>query len=279
MRLPADFTFSQSNLQDYRDCPYRFYLRYILHTRWPALVVEDALKFEQRGQSGARFHRLVQQWLLGVPEDRLQALVTNDPDPDLAQWWENFLEVIPPLLEGERFIEATLATTLASHRVLAKFDLILVQPDGHLVLYDWKTSQKIPRQDWLEDRVQTRLYQFILASSGGVLTNQEKVTPEQIEMRYWFAPNRAAPITLPYDAIAFEQDREYFTNLINEIASKPADLFFRTADEARCRFCVYRAHCDRGTLGGDLEGLEYSDQQTEEFESLLDFDQISEIEF
>ncbi len=279
MILPADFTFSQSNLQDYRDCPYRFYLRYILHTRWPALVVEDALKFEQRGQSGARFHRLVQQYLLGVPEDRLQALVTSDADPDLSQWWENFLEMIPPLLEGERFVETTLTTSLAEHRILAKYDLILVQPDGHLVIYDWKTSQKKPRKDWLEDRVQTRLYQFILASSGGVLTNQGKVTPEQIEMRYWFAPHRTAPITLHNNTDQFEQDREYFTSLINEIANKPADSFFRTADEARCRFCVYRAHCDRGTLGGDFESLEDSDQQTEEFESLPDFDQISEIEF
>ncbi len=279
MRLPADFTFSQSNLQDYRDCPYRFYLRYILQTRWPALVVEDALKFEQRGQSGARFHRLVQQWLLGVPEDRLDALATSDPDPDLAQWWENFLEVIPPLLDGERFVEATLATTLAGHRALAKYDLILVQPDGRLIIYDWKTSQKKPRQDWLEDRVQTRLYRFILTNSGGVLTNREMVTPEQIEMRYWFAPNRTAPITLTYDSDQFEQDREYFTDLINEIKDKPADSFFRTADEARCRFCIYRAHCDRGALGGDLEDFEDSDRQVEGIEDLPDFDQISEIEF
>ncbi|HCU57594.1 MAG TPA: hypothetical protein DF984_05120 [Anaerolineaceae bacterium] len=279
MILSADFTFSQSNLQDYRDCPYRFYLRYVLHTRWPALVVEDALKFEQRGQSGARFHRLVQQWLLGVPEDRLHALVTGDPDPDLGQWWENFLEAIPPLLDGERFVETTLATNLAGHRALAKYDLVLVQPDGRLIIYDWKTSQKKPRQDWLEDRVQTRLYQFILACSGGVLTNRAMVTPDQIEMRYWFAPNRTAPITLTYNTDRFEQDRDYFTDLINEITDKPADSFFRTADEALCRFCVYRAHCDRGTLGGDLEDLEDSDRQPEGFEDLLDFDQISEIEF
>ena len=279
MTLPAEFTFSQSNLQDYRDCPYRFYLRYILHTRWPALVVEDALKFEQRSQSGARFHRLVQQYLLGVPEDRLEALVASDPNPDLSQWWENFLDTIPPMLEGERFVETTLVTTLAGHRILAKYDLILVMPNGRLVIYDWKTSQRKPRKDWLEDRIQTRLYQFLLVCSGSTLTDQEAVTPENIEMRYWYAPGRSAPITIPYDANAYEQDRTFLSNLIEEIQDKSTDSFFRTADEARCRFCVFRAHCDRGTIGGELDEFEDGESSSDGVEELLDFDQISEIEF
>ena len=279
MTLPADFTFSQSNLQDYRDCPYRFYLRYILHTRWPALIVEDALKFEQRGQSGARFHRLVQQYLLGVPEDRLHALVTSDPNPDLSQWWENFLDTIPPMLEGERFVEATLTSTLAGHRLLAKYDLILVTPNGRLVIYDWKTSQRKPRKDWLEDRIQTRLYQFLLVCSGSTLTDQKAVTPENIEMRYWYAPGRSSPITIPYDANAYEQDRTFLSNLIEEIQDKSNDSFFRTADESRCRFCVFRAHCDRGTIGGELDEFEDGESSSDGVEELLDFDQISEIEF
>ena len=279
MILPADFTFSQSNIQDYRDCPYRFYLRYVLHTRWPALIVEDALKFEQRGQSGARFHRLAQQYLLGVPEDRLNALAFSDPNPDLRQWWENFLVAIPPLLEGQRFVETALTMSLTGFRLLAKYDLVLVQPDGRLVIFDWKTSQKRPRKDWLEDREQTRLYQFILANAGNTLTGQERVDPDAIEMRYWFAAFPATPITLSYDTIALESDKAYFTELIEEIKSKKADSFIRTADEARCRFCVYRAHCDRGVSGGDLEDVEAFDLQPEGLDNLLDFDQIDEIEF
>ncbi len=50
MSLPETFDFTQSNLQDYIDCPYRFNLRYIRHAKWPALIVDDALEFEQRGQ-------------------------------------------------------------------------------------------------------------------------------------------------------------------------------------------------------------------------------------
>lgn len=280
MTLPADFVFSQSNLQDYRDCPYRFYLRYICHTRWPALAVEDALKFEQLAQSGARFHRLVQQYLLGVPEDRLDALAQSDPNPDLSGWWRNFLEVIPALLDGERFVEATLSSSLAEYRLLAKYDLILVQPNNHLVIFDWKTSQKKPRTDWLEDRIQTRLYLFLLAHSGSVLSCRNEIPPEDIEMRYWYAPFQTQPISLSYDKALFEQDEAFLKKLIGEITGKTVDTFIRTADESRCRFCTYRAHCDRGTIGGDLEDMDTFDlQQPEEMEYLQDFDQISEIEF
>jgi hypothetical protein len=84
MILPADFDFTQGNLQDYLDCPYRFYMRYILRTKWPALVVGDALEFEARGQAGGRFHRLVQQYLLGVPQDRINQMADEDPNPDCA---------------------------------------------------------------------------------------------------------------------------------------------------------------------------------------------------
>lgn len=279
MKLPADFTFSQSNLQDYRDCPYRFYLRHILHTRWPALVVEDALQFEERAQSGARFHRLVQQFLLGVPEDRLADIVRSDPNPALSQWWGNFLDTIPPLLDGDRFVETILTTNLAGSRLLAKFDLILIQPEGNFTIFDWKTSQKKPRKEWLEDRVQTRLYQYLLACSGGVLSRNEPPPPEIIEMLYWYAPFPAAPITLSYHSPAFEQDRAYFTDLIKEIQSRTEKTFIRTGDETRCRFCVYRAHCDRGVTGGDIDELEDPDFQPEGLEHLIDFDQISEIEF
>jgi hypothetical protein len=169
--------------------------------------------------------------------------------------------------------------SLTGFRLLAKYDLVLVQPDGRLVIFDWKTSQKRPRKDWLEDREQTRLYQFILANAGNTLTGQERVDPDAIEMRYWFAAFPATPITLSYDTNALESDKAYFTELIEEIKSKKADSFIRTADEARCRFCVYRAHCDRGVGGGDLEDVEAFDLQPEGLDNLLDFDQIDEIEF
>ena len=88
MNLPADFAFTQGSLQDAADCLRRFELRYIKRLRYPAVEAVPALQFEQRTRQGARFHKLVQQHLLGVPADTLAQSLHDDPE--LATWWGVF---------------------------------------------------------------------------------------------------------------------------------------------------------------------------------------------
>lgn len=279
MSLPETFDFTQSNLQDYIDCPYRFNLRYIRHVKWPALIVDDALEFEQRGQTGGRFHRLIQQFLLGLPEQSLTDQAAADPNPEMMIWWEDFLQSVPPLLEGTRFVETILSTDLAGHRLVAKFDLVLVQPSGKLVIFDWKTGRRQPKAQWLEERIQTRLYRYLLTQSGNVLRNTPATQPEQVEMNYWFTSQPDFPISLAYSNEQYELDQSFFTELIQEITELPEGAFQRTADLAKCRYCVYRSHCDRGTVAGVLDEFEDFESVTLEDDDDLDFDQIEEIAF
>ena len=279
MTLPDNFDFSQSNLQDYLDCHYRFYLRYIRHMKWPALIVDDAVDFEQRGQIGARFHRLVQQYLLGLPEERLSDLASADPVGEVIQWWQDFLLNVPPWLSGHQFVETTLSTALARHRLIAKYDLILVQEDGGLAIFDWKTSRKRPRKDWLLDRVQTRLYRLILTEAGSNLAGQKTVTPEQVTMNYWFAPSPETLVSLPYTQDAYKNDVQFFTALIEEILNREEDDFLKTKDLDKCRYCVYRSHCDRGIGAGDISEFEGFQIEPEDFEEEIEFSEIQEIEF
>ena len=279
MKLPEGFDFTQSNLKDYLDCPYRFYLKYIRRTKWPALLVDDALEFEERGKAGARFHRLVQQYLLGISESRLDEIAEADPNPEIVGWWENFLQFVPPILKGQRYVETSLSTPMLNHRLLAKYDLILVADKSQLVIFDWKTSSKRPKKEWLLNRVQTRLYRYILAQAGGSLLISDTVNPEQVTMNYWFAAHPEVPVTLTYDQKAYEEDQTYLENCINEILDRKEENFFRTKDLKKCRYCVYRSHCDRGVRAGDLESFEGFEMNEEDFELDLNFDQIQEIEF
>lgn len=279
MNLPDDFVFTQSNLQNYLDCPYRFYLRYICQIQWPALIVDEALEFERRGQAGARFHRLVQQYLTGIPEGRISQLASADPHPQLSVWWDNFLAVIPHLLSGDRWIETVLSTSLAKHRLVAKYDLILVQDKAHLMIFDWKTSQNLPRKDWLLGRVQTKVYRFLLAQAGQSLIENQTLDPGSITMNYWFAAYPKSLIQLPYDQTTCAADQNYLFNLIQEIIDTPKNAYHQTPDPKHCRYCVYRSHCDRGTEAGGLDGLEDVQLEQEEIFPDLDFTEIGEIEF
>ncbi|PJF28501.1 MAG: PD-(D/E)XK nuclease family protein, partial [Phototrophicales bacterium] len=55
--LPPNFQFSQSNLQDYIDCPRRFELRHIQHLHYPSIESEPQLDREAHQRRGVAFHR------------------------------------------------------------------------------------------------------------------------------------------------------------------------------------------------------------------------------
>src|SRR5512147_2814511 len=132
-------TLSQSSLQDYVDCARRFKLRYLDRLSYPALETEPALENEKHQQEGEYFHRLLQQYLIGIPAEQITKFANT---PNLQRWWENLqnsknLTGLPANRSG-LYPEATLSAPLGKYRLLAKYDLIAVR-DGKAIIYDWKT--------------------------------------------------------------------------------------------------------------------------------------------
>ena len=278
MILPSDFQFSQGSLQDFVDCRRRFQLRYLLRQSWPAVPSEPVLELERYMQQGARFHRMLQQHQLGLPVERLAPMAL---DEDLSRWWENYLlfsqggglQALTGI--GARYYpEITLTTPLGSYRLLAKLDLLAVTSQGHALILDWKTARKRSRRQWLADRLQTRVYPYLLLQAGAFLNGGTPFLPEQVEMVYWFADFSDQPERFPYSAQAFQADGDYLAELVATIQRLSAEEYSLTTDVRHCAYCVYRSLCDRGGKAGLLDEFD-----TPEEAPLLDFDQISEIEF
>jgi RecB family exonuclease len=273
--MPSNLThLSQSSLQDYTDCPRRFQLRYLERLAYPAEESEPAIENERHMQEGEYFHRLVQQRLLGIPHERISGLANSE---NLARWWANFASdpVLTALFAAPDlriFPEFTLSAPLGGFRLLAKYDLIAATADGRFVIYDWKTYRKRPRNDWLAARLQTRVYRSLLAQAGGRLNGDRPISPEQIEMVYWFADFPSEPGRFPYTAAQVQRDWSGLVALAGEISS--AQDFPLTEDVSRCLFCPYRSYCDRGVRAGEGENLE-----TEATLEELTLEQIQEIEF
>lgn len=274
--LPPDFTFSQSSLQDYVDCARRFSLRYLQRQRWPAPQVDDVRELERRMEQGEYFHKLVHQYLIGIPPE---LLIKRIGDATVKGWFERVLETgfndVPPV----RYPERRLSVPLGDYALVAKFDLIALNPDtGQVVIIDWKTSRKLPRREWLAKRLQTIVYRYALAKGGDHLNQQQAIAPEQIQMRYWYADQNGEQLTFDYDAAQFKADDEYLSALVREIDTR-AD-FNLTDDTRHCLFCVYRSLCDRGTSAGplaDWDAQDYDDAGLDEFD--VSIDQIAEIAF
>ncbi len=276
MTLPTDFQFSQGNLQDYVDCPRRFQLRYLLRLAWPAVEVEPALENERHLQQGAAFHRLAHQHVLGLSPDRLSSMVT---DKDLSRWWHNYLNSAPADPAGLRYPEVALSAPVSGHRLVAKYDLITVEPGQRAAILDWKTSRKRPRRKWLAERLQTRVYPYLLVRAGSHLNEGRPFQPEQIEMVYWFANFPEDPERFPYDAAQYDADSDYLASFVEEIKSLGDDDLPLTTQEWRCRYCSYRSLCRRGVKAGLFDEVESEPEVGDDFEIALDFEQIAEIEY
>jgi hypothetical protein len=281
MNLPTDFQFSQASLQDFNDCRRRFLLRHIQRLSWPALETEPALEQERFLQQGAAFHRLAQQLLLGIPASRLESMIH---DADLQGWWNHFLQIAPGLKDSAEagwrlYPEISLSIPLRETRLVAKFDLLVVTPENKMLIYDWKTSRKKPRRQWLEKRLQTRVYPYVLGSGGASLNQGQPVQPGQVEMVYWFASHPGQEERFVYDTNTRQADEAYLTGLMDTISALKEDDFHLTMDEKRCAFCAYRSLCNRGISAG-LAAEQDEDYQAEGESALeIDFDQIAEIEY
>lgn len=272
MNLSDDFAFTQGSLQDAADCPRRFELRYIRRLRYPAVEAAPALQFERRTRQGARFHKLVQQHLWGLPAETLARSLHDDPE--LATWWDTFRRTGLAGLPEARQAEITLQTHLGGRRLIAKYDLLALDAGGDAVIVDWKTWRRVPALSHLESRLQTILYRYVLAQAGGRLYGGA-IPPEKIRMIYCFVAQGGERVSIHYSAAQLREDEDYLLSLIAEIDG--AERFTLTEDEARCRFCTYRSLCERGEAGS-LDLLDEQDEFEEE-DYTLDFDQIAEIEF
>ncbi len=273
MNLSPDFAFTQGSLQDYADCARRFELRYIRRLRYPALEVAQELEYERRMRQGNRFHKLAQQHSNGLPAELLARSL--DDDADVARWWDNYcrrgLADLPP----QRHAEITLQTHLGGQRLVAKYDLLALQPGGAAVIVDWKTGERLPARSALQWRLQTVVYRYVLAQAGAHLYDGP-IPPERIRMDYVYVAQGGQRLSFDYSAARLAADEARLLEMIEAIGA--AAEFPLTDEHRRCRFCTYRAFCDRGQAG-DLREFDFDDE-TEADEALdLDFDQIAEIEF
>ncbi|MBL8057106.1 MAG: PD-(D/E)XK nuclease family protein [Anaerolineales bacterium] len=251
MNLPPDFQFSQASLQDLADCPRRFQFRYAERLAWTAPAAEPAGEWERRAQAGERFHRLAQQTLLGLPAARLAA-----GDASLSEWLRRFEAHASRLwggaarpAAGRFWTEVTLSCPLEGRRLMARYDLIVHQPDGRLTIVDWKTAGRKPARSLLAARLQTRVYPWVLWRAGREFLGAPPA-PEQIEMAYWFAEAPAEPERFGYSAAQAERDGRDLAGLARRAAALDAAADLRTSDLTHCRHCHYRGRCERDTHPG-----------------------------
>ena len=290
LKLPSTFAFSQSSLQSYVNCPRRFWLAYVEQLKWPALEAAPYDEHEELLRLGWQFHQLIERAEACMPTD----LLADGLEYPLDEWFESYLRHRPAdlptdVVEVERVLSAPLAVEAGQYRLAARYDLIAVGGDGadrRAVILDWKTNKRVTRRSMLQQRMQTLLYPFVLVEASAGLP-WGPLSPEQVEMRYWFSAAPAEAMAFRYSSDLHADNRARFVHLLNEILSGEGEKDFckvPDTDENRrryCGYCIYRSRCDRGIAAGDLEEYDEEEFSDVDLESALEFtlEEVQELAF
>lgn len=253
--IRKNITFTQGILQDYVDCKMRFYLRYVQGLAWPAIQAEPITEVEQHILRGEQFHRSVHQFFIGIPMDKIQESLVG---PQMQRWWETFIsfwqrEYASYAASSDIQIlpEYSFFSQFHGVRLGVKYDLVLLNKDNELIIFDWKTSHRRPYRSWLAGRIQTRLYQFLGLKAGNYLFADNNFSPGQIQLNYWFSDFPEQPENLRYGEDQFKSDEIFFFRIIDEILDSEEANYQMTDEIKSCQFCNYRSYCNRGRVAAN----------------------------
>ncbi|MDX2229613.1 MAG: PD-(D/E)XK nuclease family protein [Leptolyngbyaceae cyanobacterium bins.349] len=230
---------AQNHLTLLETCPRKFQ-----HWVLDQLGIPEAVEQQERLRQGARFHLLLQQWLMALPiAPMLQA------DKQLHQWMEAFQAAAPQILdEGVQQPESDRLLEWAGYLLTVRYDLLILGNE-HAKILDWKTSTRPKQAQKLEHHWQTRLYRFVLAETSRYL-------PEQISMVYWFFqsnPQDGTPhsLTFQYNSRKHEETRQDLQRLLSQLTEwltqyQAGQAFPQVGwGSPQCEDCSFAARCER----------------------------------
>lgn len=272
--ISPGYLFSQHSLNTYLRCPRRFLLKYIDRQPWPMPEDEQPRLYQEHLARGRLFHHWLWREHLGLD---MTPIVNACEDAQLQAWWQaSRFFAREELPNGLREAELPLVVPLGDYRLYARYDYLALDPGGEAVIVDWKTLERIPPGRTLRERVQTRVYLYVLIAAGHVLTGGAPIDPSHARMLYWFANFPGRSIAISYSAQAFRRDARELRRLVEEIAHQPREAFAPTSDVRLCARCNYRSLCREEMLPSLAEGEDWLD---EDIDFDLDLAEVAELEY
>ncbi len=271
-QLGHHFVFTQSKLQDFLDCPRRFYLKYIEEQRWPAPVTEPQERLEEALRYGQLMHQYIEQHLSGVPHSVIEQQFSTYHNEQLQKWWQVYLTHYQNTIAHMRAIypEMLLSTHIDEYTLLAKYDVLMTDGSNNLIAIDWKTG-KLPKPSQLEERMQTIVYLLVLYQASTALLNQR---PSSITLRYIsLESNEIQNFNVTALSVAALEMR-----ILEVIEQIKVSSFDKVINETPCRYCIYRGLCGRGKASWHEDSVAMLSDLDEDIDWYSDIDNYT-VEF
>jgi len=245
---------SAQALSTYQTCALRFKFRYVDNLFWSKLwgsAPADRAALE-RGQA---FHLMARRYYMGLDPAQLA-----DPleQKELEAWMQLLTGFLPRSFDPLFYPELELRLNRPDLKFMAKFDLVVVDPDGRATIFDWKTEKRMPRRSYLQKSAQTLVYRYMLCEAGGAYSPRGRFRPDEVTMIYWNPLFPSKWERMAYSETQFHKDQGYLQELSARILHTAPDMFLATTNEAACRSCEYQMVCH----GRRSEQVETDDEES-----------------
>ncbi len=267
------FIFSQSSLEVFRKCERQFYLQYLARRHFPPRPNVPSPEQEAQLAQGNLMHKYMERVFRGMDRALLAACA---PTP-IREWLEDACDFADQLAPGSRLPELTLSIPFGTARLTARYDLVVLGPDGQVTIVDWKTSSEPPSAFLLQQRMQHVMFPYVLTESS-LLGTPRATDPSRVEMIYWFTADPLEPVRFPYSAAAHEQNRRKLQDMVRTIMTRRAETDFpKVADSPAnrrrlCAYCSYIHYCERSATPAtriDLDDI-FAESPAIHLQDLLD---------
>jgi putative RecB family exonuclease len=249
--------FSHSRLASFEDCPRKFHYRYVqkLAAETESIeafvgkrvheVLERLNHFTSRGAVPSlakviqRFRAFWDEhWSPSRVRIAREGTLAGDYRANGERCLTNYYRRHYPFDQGETLgVEERVAFSLdasGGYRVQGVIDRIVRAPDDAIEIHDYKTGQRVPRQEQLDQDRQLALYQM------GVTERFGSERPVRLVWHYLLS-DQLRTSSRTEEALA--SLREETMELIDRIR---AERDFEPRPSALCRWCEYGAICPAG---------------------------------
>ena len=237
-KIPEDFYFSQLALKMFAQCPLKFRYRYLDQLYWPR--GEGDREQQQILEKGNRFHRLARNYY-----DRGVLTAEHLLDKQLQKWWQRLKEFCPYEQPGEFFPEFELRLNSCQYRLLAKYDLIVINEEqGEVVIYDWKTNKRPIKQEKMVDDLQTMVYLLVLVRAvNRYFRLNGEIKPDDMKIIYWNPRFPGEKVAINCSEQKSAVYAEQIEKIIHRIKKMSYQQFAELKNNLSCDFCQYFNLC------------------------------------
>jgi DNA helicase-2/ATP-dependent DNA helicase PcrA len=237
-RVPLPRRLAASALETFLECPKRYEYQYVLNLRAPS---SGAANF------GTSIHRTLQRYLAARQAGEVVSLQELYTECWIPGGFESALHELEAKQEGltslERYcsdlpeklatdLELRVALTIAGQQVSGSIDRVDTQPDGSLIIIDYKTSKKVKEAKAVAESIPLAVYARALEQRGKQI--------DSVALHFVLAGGNTAlnPAELTYHREGALEDIVTSIKQAHEAGS-----FTATPGFTICQYCDYKEIC------------------------------------